>query len=152
MIDMDWNPHLTVAVIVERERRFLLVEEDVEGERVYNQPAGHLDDNESLFEAAVRETLEETAWEVAPTALVGVYRWRHPANGETFVRFCFAASVRRHHPDRSLDEGIYRAVWLNREEIAALELKKNLRSPLVSRCIDDYRAGNRHSLDLLIDL
>ena len=147
---MEWAPHLTVATIVERDGRFLLVEEEVDGRLVYNQPAGHLEEGETLVEAAVRETLEETAWEVAPSALVGVYHWRHPANGETFVRFCFAAACRRHRPDRALDEGIEQAVWLSRDEVKVS--RKRLRSPMVLRCIDDYLAGHRHSLDLLVHL
>lgn len=147
---MDWTPHLTVATVVERDRRFLLVEESVDDELVYNQPAGHLEDGETLLEAAVRETLEETAWEVAPSALIGVYHWRHPANGETFVRFCFAAACRHHHPNRALDEGIERTVWLDRAELD--KRRKRLRSPMVLRCIDDYLAGRRHSLDLLVHL
>lgn len=147
---MDWTPHLTVATVVERDGRFLLVEENVDGKLVYNQPAGHLDEGETLLEAAVRETLEETAWEVAPSALVGVYHWRHPVHGETFVRFCFAAACRRHRSNRMLDEGIEQAVWLSRDEVEVS--RKRLRSPMVLRCIDDYLAGHRHSLDLLVHL
>ncbi|MDQ2696174.1 MAG: NUDIX hydrolase [Pseudomonadota bacterium] len=144
---MTWVPHLTVATIVERDGRFLLVEETIAGRRVYNQPAGHLEDGETILEAAVRETLEETGWTVEPVALVGVYQWRHPGNGETFVRFCFTARPLRHHPDRPLDAGIQRAVWLSRSALA--DLAGQLRSPLVLRCIDDYLSGNRHPLDVV---
>lgn len=143
---MDWSPRLTVATIVEREGRFLLVEEYADGkELVYNQPAGHLDEHETLAAAAIRETLEETAWEIQIDAVVGVYYWTHP-KGDTFVRTCFAGTALRHHPDQALDRGIQRALWLTRAEIAALEPR--LRSPMVLRCLDDYRAGKRLPLDL----
>ena len=142
-----WKPSVTVATIVEQQGRFLLVEEYVGGELVYNQPAGHLDDNEMLAAAAVRETLEETAWEVTLDGLVGIYHWRHAASGLTFIRFCFAAIPGRHHPDRPLDTGIQRAIWLSRSEIATLE--DRLRSPMVLRCIDDYLAGQRYPLSLV---
>jgi 8-oxo-dGTP pyrophosphatase MutT (NUDIX family) len=145
-----WTPHLTVATIVEREGRFLMVEEYAEGQLVYNQPAGHLDDREAIPAAAIRETLEETAWEVTLDALVGIYHWRHPDNIMTFVRFCFAATGRQHDPHRALDTGIQRAVWLSRAEIAALG--ERLRSPMVLRCIDDYLAGHRYPLHLVTRL
>jgi len=143
---MDWSPRLTVATIVEREGHFLLVEEYADGaELVYNQPAGHLDEHETLAAAAIRETLEETAWEIQIDAVVGVYYWTHP-KGDTFVRTCFAGTALRHHPDQALDRGIQRALWLTRAEIATLEPR--LRSPMVLRCLDDYRAGKRLPLDL----
>lgn len=145
---MDWAPHVTVAVVVEHGERFLLVEEEIDGRLLFNQPAGHLDDGETLAGAALRETLEETAWEVELHAIVGIYQWRHPVGEETFVRFCFAATSRRHHPNRALDQGIRRATWLTRDEVAACG--DRLRSPLVLRCIDDYRAGHRYPLKLLI--
>lgn len=143
---MDWSPRLTVATIVEREGRFLLVEEYADGaELVYNQPAGHLDEHETLAAAAIRETLEETAWEIQIDAVVGVYYWTHP-KGDTFIRTCFAGTALRHHPDQALDRGIQRVLWLTRAEIAALESR--LRSPMVLRCLDDYRAGKRLPLDV----
>lgn len=143
---MDWLPRLTVATIIERDGRFLLVEEYADGEElVYNQPAGHLDEHETLAAAAIRETLEETAWEVQIDAIVGIYYWTHP-KGHTFVRTCFAGEALHHHPDQPLDRGIQRAVWLTREEIAALGPK--LRSPMVLHCIDDYLAGKRYPLEL----
>jgi 8-oxo-dGTP pyrophosphatase MutT (NUDIX family) len=142
-----WKPHLTVAAVVERHGRFLMVEEDIDGERVINQPAGHLEAGESLFEAVVRETLEETAWHVRPTALVAIYRWRAPA-GTTFIRVTFAADALRHEPDRRLDTGIHRALWLTPQEVG----RARIRSPMVRRCIDDYRHGHRYPLALLQDL
>ena len=147
---IPWKPAVTVATVVERQDRFLLVEEYADGELVYNQPAGHLDDNETITAAAVRETLEETAWEVTLDGLVGIYHWRHPASGLTFIRFCFAASTDRHYADRPLDSGIQRAVWLSRAEIVALQ--DRLRSPMVLRCIDDYLAGQRYPLNLIRSL
>lgn len=141
-----WSPHLTVAAIVEDAGRFLLVEEYAGGEElVYNQPAGHLDEHETLAAAAIRETLEETAWEIEVQAIVGIYYWTHP-KGHTFVRTCFAAKPLHHHRGQPLDEGIQRAIWLTWDEIVALGPK--LRSPMVLRCIEDYRAGRRYPLEL----
>ena len=143
---MDWDARLTVATIIERDGRFLIVEEYADGEElVYNQPAGHLDEAETLAAAAIRETLEETAWEVQVDAVVGLYYWTHP-RGHTFIRTCFAGRALHHHPDQPLDHGIERALWLSRDEIAALGSK--LRSPMVLRCVDDYLAGRRYPLEL----
>ena len=145
-MNQEWSPRLTVATIIERDGRFLLVEEYADGEElVYNQPAGHLDEHETLAAAAIRETLEETAWEVRVEAIVGLYYWTHP-KGHTFVRTCFVGTALQHHPEQPLDHGIQRALWLNRDEIVALGPK--LRSPMVMRCIDDYLAGKRYPLDL----
>ncbi len=142
---LEWTPHLTVATIIERDGQFLLVEEYADGDDlVYNQPAGHLDEHETLAAAAIRETLEETAWEVDVNAIVGIYYWTHP-KGVTFVRTCFAGTALNHHPDQPLDHGIQRTVWLTREDIALLGPR--LRSPMVLRCIDDYLAGKRYPLE-----
>ncbi len=146
MSGLIWNAHLTVATVVERDGRFLLVEEYAGGTQlVYNQPAGHLDAHETLAAAAIRETLEETAWEVAVSAIIGIYYWNNP-QGETFVRTCFAGHPLHHHPHQALDDGIERALWLTRDEIVQLEAK--MRSPMVLRCIDDYLAGQRYPLEL----
>jgi len=142
-------PAVTVASIVERGGRFLLVEEETRFGLKLNQPAGHLECRESLPAAAARETLEETAWAVVPTALVGIYRWDALDNGATFVRFAFAAEARMHDPSRTLDEGIVQALWLTYDEIVAR--RADLRNPLVLRCIDDYLAGRRLPLYLVID-
>ena len=145
MNSLEWTPHLTVATIIERDGQFLLVEEYADGDDlVYNQPAGHLDEHETLAAAAIRETLEETAWEVDVNAIVGIYYWTHP-KGVTFVRTCFAGTALNHHPDQPLDHGIQRTVWLTREDIALLGPR--LRSPMVLRCIDDYLAGKRYPLE-----
>lgn len=147
---MIWKPHVTVAAVAERDGRFLLVEEEIDGRLVINQPAGHLDPGESLITAAVRETLEETAWHFIPKALVGIYRWVNPDNEATFVRFAFAGEAVEHDPQRPLDKEIRNVLWLNGEEIEARA--EQLRSPLVHRTIDDYRTGRRYPLDVLFDL
>ncbi len=144
---MIWKPNVVVAAIVERDGRFLLVEEEADGALVLNQPAGHLDEGESLIEAVVRETLEETAWRIEPLALLGVYRWPHPAKSLTYLRFAFIARPIAHDPARVLDHGIVRALWLTPEEIRAARARH--RSPQVERCLDDYLAGRRYPLELL---
>ena len=144
---MTFRPDVTVAAIVQRDSRFLCVEETAAGRLVINQPAGHLEAGESLVEAAVRETLEETAWHVTVNALSGIYLWQNPVCGRAYLRVSFVASCRAHDGDRSLDEGIERALWLTRDEIAAAG--DRLRSPMVLRSVDDYLAGQRYPLDLL---
>lgn len=145
-----WKPHVTVAAVVERESRFLMVEETAEGRRVLNQPAGHLEPGESLLEAMIRETREETGWEVEGLALVGIYRWLHPEQGNTFLRVTFAARALSHDPGRALDRGIHCTRWLTHGELAAAT--QRLRSPLVLHCTTDYLAGRRYPLELLRDL
>jgi 8-oxo-dGTP pyrophosphatase MutT (NUDIX family) len=140
----QWKPEVTVAAIVERAGRFLMVEERISGRLVFNQPAGHLEDRETLIEAAVRETREETAWRFAPEALVGTYLWRNPDNERTFLRFAFCGSVDDHKPDQPLDTGIVRAVWLSHDQLLAQPGR--LRSPLVLKCLEDYLAGARQPL------
>jgi 8-oxo-dGTP pyrophosphatase MutT (NUDIX family) len=142
-----WCPHVTVAAVVADGDRYLMVEERIRGELRYNQPAGHLEPDESLLQAAVRETLEETAWSVEPTSLIGVHQWFSPHHGDHVIRFSFAARALRHDPGRSLDDGIERALWLTRPEIAALG--EQLRSPLVLRSIDAWLGGRRLPLDCL---
>jgi ADP-ribose pyrophosphatase YjhB (NUDIX family) len=144
---MIWKPNVVVAAIVERDGKFLMVEEEADGEIVLNQPAGHLDEGESLLEAVVRETLEETAWHVEPEALLGVYRWSHPAKKITYLRFAFRAHAVREEPARALDHGIVRALWLTFDEIRAERTRH--RSPQVERCLHDYRLGQRYALELL---
>lgn len=142
-----WKPNVTVAAVVERGERFLMVEEEAGGRIVYNQPAGHLEKGESLVTAAVRETLEETAWRVRPVALVGLYQWTSRRNDRSFLRVCFAADPLAHEDDRALDSGIRRACWFSRDELA--ERFDRLRSPMVLRSVDDYVAGRRFPLELL---
>ena len=147
MNDRSDYPAVTVASIVERGGRFLLVEEETRMGHRINQPAGHLECGESLVAAAARETLEETAWAVVPTALVGIYRWEAADNGATFVRFTYCADARAHDPHRALDVGIVQAVWLTYEEIVAR--RRDHRSPLVQICVDDYRAGARWPIEFV---
>jgi len=147
---MRSNPDVTVAAIVQREGRFLMVEERISGRLVLNQPAGHLEDAETLVEAAIRETREETAWRLHPEALVGVYLWRNPDNGRSFLRFAFCGTVDDHRADQPLDTGIQRALWLSREQLLAQQGR--LRSPLVMRCLDDYLLGKRQPLETVASL
>lgn len=143
---MTWKPHATVAAIVEKDGKFLMVEEDVNGEIVYNQPAGHLEPEESLIDAVIRETQEETAWKFTPEALVGVYLWPQPNTDRTFLRFAFCGTCSDHQTEQELDEGIMQALWMSKEE---LQNSKKLRSPMVIKNIDDYLAGQRFPLDIL---
>ncbi|SDG02299.1 NUDIX hydrolase [Phytopseudomonas seleniipraecipitans] len=144
---MQWHAHVTVATIVEHEGRFLFVEELKGGRLVLNQPAGHLEARESLQQAAVRETLEETGCEVELTAVTGIYLYTAPSNGVTYQRICFTAELIRHYPERALDTDISGIRWLTYDELLAE--RQQLRSELVLRCLDDYRAGARYSLSLL---
>jgi len=144
---MIWKPHVTVAAIAEKENKFLIVEERVDEQLVYNQPAGHLDPGESLIDAVIRETLEETAWTFEPQALVGIQLGRHPVNTETYLRFCFYGCCDEHQSQQALDKGIEQALWLSRDELVVNHHK--LRSPMVLRSIDDHLDGRRYSLDIL---
>lgn len=149
-MDMTWKPHVTVAAVAEMQGRFLLVQECAAGKRVLNQPAGHLEDGESLLAAVRREVLEETAWQFEPQALVGIYRWRHPETGVTFVRFTFAGTLLGHDSGRSLDPDIEEVVWLSEAELR--QQQDSVRSPLVLSCVDDYLAGKSWPLEILADL
>jgi 8-oxo-dGTP pyrophosphatase MutT (NUDIX family) len=145
---MQWKPHVTVAAIIEREGRFLMVEEAIEGRLVLNQPAGHLEDGESLFEAVVRETREETGFRFTPRAVVGLYRW--PSGDRTYLRIVYAGNASSPEQGQTLDAGIVRTVWLNAEELAGEA--QRLRSPLVMQAVQDYLAGRRYPLDLVRDI
>lgn len=136
-----------VACVIERDGRFLCVEEEIGGRRVFNQPAGHLDPGESLVDAAVRETLEETAWHVRIDELLGVYLADTEIAGKSFLRFCFTATALRHEPGRPLDTEIVRTHWLS--AAALRERESQLRSPLVLQAIDAWHNGARYPLDLL---
>jgi 8-oxo-dGTP pyrophosphatase MutT (NUDIX family) len=140
-----WKPEVTVAAIVEREGRYLFVEERIAGQLVLNQPAGHLEDGETLIEAVIRETREETAWRLQPQALVGTYLWRNPLDGRTFLRFAFCGIVDDHRAAQPLDTGIVRTLWLTHEQLLAQSAR--VRSPLVPRCLEDYLLGKRQPLD-----
>lgn len=142
-----WKPHATVAALIERAGSFLLVEEETEVGLRFNQPAGHLDQGESLVAACARETLEETAWAFRPTALVGIYQWPRPSGDITYLRFAFSGELGAHQEDRALDTGIQRTVWMTPEEIRASADRH--RSPLVWQCVSDYLTGRRFPLEIV---
>ncbi|WP_375171831.1 NUDIX hydrolase [Marinobacter sp.] len=146
---MTWTPHATVAVIIEDDQgRFLMVEEHSGGRVVFNQPAGHVEEDEAVLDAVRRETLEETGWEVEPEHFLGVYTYKAPSNGVTYYRFCYAARA-LHRVSEQLDTGIIAAHWLTLDAIRALG--DQLRSPLVLECIEDYRNGRRYPLEVVVD-
>jgi 8-oxo-dGTP pyrophosphatase MutT (NUDIX family) len=147
-----WQPDVTVATIVVRDGRLLMVEERANGSLVLNQPAGHLEPDESLEHAAMRETREETGWDVRLTAFVGAYQWKAPtqpdgSGGRHYLRFAFAAEPELHHPEQALDEGIVRALWMTPPELQ--EAQERHRSPLVWQAVRDFLGGRRHPLDLV---
>lgn len=146
-MDTRWKPNVTVAAVIERDGRFLLVEEETDEGIRFNQPAGHLDEGESLLAACAREAVEETAWSFAPTALVGIYQWPRPQGDITYLRFAFAGTLGTYDPQRTLDAGILRAVWLTPDEIRASSARH--RSPLVLQCVEDWLTGCRYPLDLI---
>jgi len=141
-----WRPSVTVAAIIERDGKFLFVEELQEGRRVLNQPAGHLDPGETLVDACKREVMEETAHRFTPTGLVGIYRWHYAPADVTFLRFCFSGSVGSAEHS-ALDKEIVALHWLTPGELKA---KASMhRSPLVQQCLDDYLAGCNFPLTVL---
>ena len=145
--DTQWRPHATVAAIVEQDGKFLLVEENTERGNRFNQPAGHLEDNESLIQAVVRETLEETAYDFEPQSFLGVYHWKHEHNETSYLRFAYIGSVSNHQPLQALDNGIIRAVWMTIDEIRCKQLQ--LRSPQVLTCFEDYLRGQKFPLSVV---
>ena len=144
---MAFKPDITVAAVAQLEDRFLIVEERISGQLVFNQPAGHVEEGETLLEAVVRETREETAWRFTPAHLLGVYHWRHPRTSRSTLRFAFIGTVSDHDAAQPLDRGIVRTHWLTRAELEARESR--LRSPLVLRCVEDFLAGRRVPLDTI---
>ena len=147
---MIWKPHVTVAAVVESGGRFLLVQERIGEQSVYNQPAGHLEDGESLVAAVIRETLEETGWHFEPESIIGLYRWQHPGKERTYLRVAFAGRGVRHDAECLLDPEIEEVLWMS-----AAEMRRqtgSLRSPMVLRTVEDYLAGSRFPLSLLADI
>ncbi len=152
---MRWYPHQTVAVVIEKpgatdHPQFLIVEEISGGQVVFNQPAGHLEANESLMQAAVREALEETAWHVELTGFVGVYQSKSTDSGECYIRNCFAARAVREDAGRKLDTDIIRTHWLSLPQLQVRQAQ--LRSPAVIAVIEDYLNGQVYPLSLVRDL
>lgn len=147
MSETVWTPRTTVAALCESDGKFLLVRENVSGATVYNQPAGHLDPDETLLEAVVRETLEETRYRFKPTALQGIYRFKpDPAADKTYIRFLFRGEVGE-YLDGPLDSGIIAAEWLSYEQVVAC--RDQHRSPMVLQCIDDFLSGAGYPLDVI---
>lgn len=146
----QWHPHKTVATVVERDQHFLMVEESIQGRIVYNQPAGHLESGESLSAAAIRETLEETAWLVKLTGFLGLYQYTSRSEDICYVRTCFIGEPQQHFTERALDTGVLRAVWMTHADVA--KRHEQLRSPIVLRVIDDYLSGKRYPLELVQSL
>ena len=146
----QFKPNTTVAAIVEQNGKFLLVEEQTDRGNRYNQPAGHLENNETLIQAVIRETMEESAYEFTPEALLGIYHWKHEHNDTTYLRFAFIGKVGVHYPLQELDDGIVQAVWMDIDEMRD---KANLmRSPQVLMCVEDYLAGKRYPLQVVTHL
>ena len=145
-----WTPHVTVAAVVERDGRFLLVDEETDQGRLFNQPAGHWDPEETLLEAVVRETREETGLGFIPRALVGIHHWRDVANDLTYLRFSFAGDAEGDETARPREATVYGLVWMTVEEIRATRDRQ--RGPQVLACVEDYLRGRRVPLDLLVDL
>lgn len=141
-----FTPRITVATIIERDGRFLFVKEHADRRIVLNQPAGHLEMDESLTQAAIRETLEETGWDIEVSHVVGIYLYKAP-NNVTYQRICFAGRALQQRKDHPLSEEIISPVWLNREEL--LEQRELWRSPLLLRSLDDYLSGSLHPLEIL---
>ncbi len=144
-----WQPHVTVAVVVEQKGKFLLVEEMSNGNMVFNQPAGHLEEHETLTDAAVRETCEETGWTIKITGIVGVSLHVSPHNQVTYHRTTFFGEVVSHNPDQPLDDGIKRALWMTYEEM--LEERERMRSELVIKTVEQYQDGHFYPLGLMFN-
>ena len=148
--NMARTPDITVAAVTETAGRFLVVEERINRRLVFNQPAGHVEQGETLLAAVVREVREETAWGFEPQALIGVYLWRNPSSGRSYMRFAFTGKVKNHDAAQPLDRGIVRTHWLSREDLR--EREPRLRTPLVMRCIEDYLGGTRLPIDPIANL
>ena len=147
MAEAVWKPHATVAALCERAGKYLLVKEQVDAKIVYNQPAGHLDPGETLIEAVIRETLEETRYPFTPTALQGVYRYQpDPGGDRTYLRFLFRGEVGA-RLEGALDPEIIEAQWLDYQQVQ--DCRGMHRSPMVMQCIDDYLRHPGYPLELL---
>jgi len=141
---MVWKPNVTVAAVIERDARLLFVKEEVDGQVVINQPAGHLEEHESLLQAIEREVLEETAWRFRPGFIIGIYLLH--LEDKTYLRFCFGGELIE-QTSGSLDDGIVEPFWLSADELPGY--RGSLRSTLVEQCVHDYLNGQRYPLSLL---
>jgi 8-oxo-dGTP pyrophosphatase MutT (NUDIX family) len=150
MIERAWKPNVTVAALVLRDGKFLLVEEETDAGLRLNQPAGHLEQGETLLEAVVRECREETGYDFFPQHLVGIYQSPRPGSDITYLRFAFAGEVRGYDPERPLDVSIIAPHWLTPEALRAAPEK--LRSQMVLACVEDYLSGKRLPLDAITHL
>ncbi len=146
----QFKPNTTVAAIIEQNGKFLLVEEITDRGNRFNQPAGHLEDGETLIQAVIRETMEESAYEFVPDALLGIYHWKHTHNDTTYLRFAFIGKVGKHYPMQELDTGIVQAVWMDIDEIR--DKAGLMRSEQVLSCIEDYLAGKSYPLEVITNL
>lgn len=147
---IDWTPHVTVATLVESDGKFLLVEERINNRNVLNQPAGHVEANESLPQAAIRETLEETGWHVKPTALLGLYSYTTHCKTMTFYRTAFIAEAIQFNDSHPIDPAILRTHWLTFDEIQSSMTR--LRSPIVLKCVEDFCVGKSYPLNTITEL
>ena len=145
---MRWKPHSTVATILEKDGKLLFVEEKDSGQQVLNQPAGHLEENETLIEAAVRETLEESGYQCEITGYLGLYTYLAPSNGITYHRHCFVGKAISYDPQACLDEGITGISWLTVQQLIA---SHQARSPLVIKCAQDFFNRQHYPLELIYE-
>ena len=147
---MSWVPHITVASIIEKNNEYLFVEEYVNDKKVLNQPAGHLEEHETLEEGCIRETLEETAYDVEVDYLVGIYQERKKNSLDMWLRFCFKCNILEEHVNRSLDKNILRKLWLPKKELTSSNFL--YRSDMVLKCIEDYEKGVKYPKEILKNL
>ena len=147
---MSWVPHITVASIIEKNNEYLFVEEYINDKKVLNQPAGHLEEHETLEEGCIRETLEETAYDVEVDYLVGIYQERKKNSLDMWLRFCFKCNILEEHVDRSLDKNILRKLWLPKKELTSSNFL--YRSDMVLKCIEDYEKGVKYPKEILKNL
>lgn len=147
---IEWYPHVTVAAICEKDGQFLMVEEHstTNPHTVLNQPAGHVEKDESIVDAVIRETLEETCWQFNPKSLIGLYRWITP-QGKTYLRYTFCGDAYAFNQSSTRDPEIINTHWMSSNDIRN---SSNLRSPLVISCLDDYLNGIRYPLELIRDI
>ena len=147
---MSWVPHITVASIIKKNNEYLFVEEYINDKKVLNQPAGHLEEHETLEEGCIRETLEETAYDVEIDYLVGIYQERKKNSLDMWLRFCFKCNILEEHVDRSLDKNILRKLWLPKKELTSSNFL--YRSDMVLKCIEDYEKGVKYPKEILKNL